>query len=224
MQDNEKIGVYLMPGMAASPRIFEFIHLPEPYEIIKLSWMPPKKREPLSDYASRMCERIRHPKPVLIGVSFGGILVQEMAKHIDSLGVIIVSSVKSKSELSRSMKLMRTTGAHKLFPTQWIESLESLSLFVFGSSIKPKVEAYQKYLSERDPAYLDWSIDHIVHWGQKEPHADVIHIHGDKDTVFPIKNIDTDHNFYCINNAAHAMILTHHKWFNAHLPKLIQSF
>lgn len=213
-----------MPGMAASPRIFEFIHLSDPYEIVKLSWMPPQKNEPLSSYALRMCKRITHQKPVLLGVSFGGILVQEMAKHIDSLGVIIVSSVKSKSELSRSMKLMRATGAHNLLPTQWIGSLESLSLFVFGPAVKPKLEAYQKYLSERDPDYLDWSIDRIVHWDQNKPMPDVIHIHGDKDTIFPIKNINTTRNFHRIDNAAHAMILTHHKWFNSHLPQLIESF
>lgn len=223
MQNTNKTAVYFMPGMAASPRIFEFIHLPEEYEIVRLSWMLPKQSESLRSYASRMCERITHQNPVLVGVSFGGILVQEMAKHIDCHKVIIISSVKSNAELSRSMRLMRTTGAHKLFPTQWIESLESLSLFVFGSSIESKVKAYQKYLSERDPAYLDWSIDRIVHWDQEKPHPDVIHVHGDTDTIFPIKNIDTKHNFYSINNGSHAMILTHHKWFNTNLPKLIQS-
>jgi esterase/lipase len=44
--------------------------------------------------------------PVLIGVSFGGILVQEMAKHIDARKVIIISSVKVIWN-SRRMKLLR---------------------------------------------------------------------------------------------------------------------
>ncbi len=68
-----------MPGMAASPRIFEYINLPEHYELIKLSWMPAFKGK-----AYRLmpcgCARILHENPVLLGVSFGGILVQEMAK------------------------------------------------------------------------------------------------------------------------------------------------
>ena len=212
-----------MPGMAASPRIFEYIQLPEQYELIKLSWIPPYEKEDLSDYALRMCERIEHKNPVLLGVSFGGILVQEMAKHLDVQKLIVVSSVKSNAELTISMKLAKTTGAHKLLPTQWIKSLESLALYVFGPSIRPKVEAYQKYLSERDPAYLDWSIDQIVHWSQSHPDPEVIHIHGDKDVVFPIKNIDTSQRFYTINNATHAMILTHHAWFNKNLPNIIEN-
>lgn len=212
-----------MPGMAASPRIFEYIQLPEQYELIKLSWIPPNEKEDLSDYALRMCERIEHKTPVLLGVSFGGILVQEMAKHIDVLKLIVVSSVKSNAELTISMKLAKTTGAHKLLPTQWIKNLESLALYVFGPSIRPKMKAYQKYLSERDPAYLDWSIDQIVHWSQTDPDPEVIHIHGDKDVVFPIKNIDTSQRFYTIKNATHAMILTHHAWFNKNLPNIIEN-
>lgn len=218
-----KTVVYLMPGMAASPRIFEFINLPPDYELINLSWIPPIKNESLQDYAARMCQRIKHKNPVLVGVSFGGILVQEMAKLIRCKKVIIVSSVKAKSELSRSIKLARTTGAYKLIPTQWIENLESLCLFVFGPSIRPRVEAYQKYLSERDPDYLNWSIDRLVHWDQQKPAEGIIHIHGDKDSIFPIQNIDKSTHFHTIQDGSHAIILTHHRWFNTHLPQLIQT-
>lgn len=222
MPSTNKIPLYLMPGMAASPRIFEYIRLPEHYSLIKLSWMPPLKDETLSAYALRMCERVQHENPVLLGVSFGGILVQEMAKHIDSAKVIVVSSVKSNNELTVSMKLAKKTAAHKLLPTQWIKSLESLALFVFGPSIRPKVEAYQKYLSERDPDYLDWSIDQIVHWDQEEVNPNVVHIHGDRDTVFPFKNITAHSHFYRIPGGTHAMILTHHAWFNKNLPNIIE--
>jgi esterase/lipase len=36
--------------------------------------------------------------PVLVGVSFGGILVQEIATHIKARKVIIISSVRSNAE------------------------------------------------------------------------------------------------------------------------------
>ena len=52
------IPIYLMPGMAASPRIFEFISLPDEFEVIKLSWMTPKKGEDLNAYAQRMCKEL----------------------------------------------------------------------------------------------------------------------------------------------------------------------
>lgn len=222
-RNKDKTAVYLMPGMAASPRIFEFINLPPEFELVNLSWIPPQKNESLVSYAARMCKRIQHKNPVLIGVSFGGILVQEMAQIISCKQVIIVSSVKANTEFSRFIQIARSTRAYKLLPTQWIENLESLCLFVFGTAIKSRVEAYQKYLSERDPDYLNWSIDKLVHWDQQEAAEGVIHIHGDKDSIFPIQNIDKNNRFYTIEDGSHAIILTHYKWFNTHLPQLIQT-
>lgn len=67
--------VYLMPGMAANPTIFEHIKLPESiYEIHWLEWQIPDKKETLQQYAHRMCSFIKHDNIVLLGVSFGGIL------------------------------------------------------------------------------------------------------------------------------------------------------
>ena len=210
-----------MPGMAASPRIFEYLSLPDQFELIKLSWFQPYQNEPLSEYAKRMCAQIKHKEPVLLGVSFGGMLVQEMAKHIKCRKVIIVSSVKNYNELPLHMKLAKKTRAHKLFPLQWITWIENLAVVVFGPTIRSKVEAYQLYLSERDPDYLSWSMDSIVHWDQEKAEHDIIHIHGEKDTVFPIRYIDQKTNFYLVKNATHAMILTHARWFNLHLSEII---
>ena len=96
-----------MPGMAASPKIFEFIDLSDKFEIFCLSWITPKQDELLSDYAKRMCNNVKHKNPVLLGVSFGGILVQEMAKYISVHQIIIISSVKSRIELSFPMKMAK---------------------------------------------------------------------------------------------------------------------
>ena len=89
-----------MPGMAASPKIFEFIIFPAPFVIHYLSWIPPNKNETLSAYALRMCKRVKQPNPILLGVSFGGLLVQEMAKLIVVDKVVIVSSIKLSASCS----------------------------------------------------------------------------------------------------------------------------
>ena len=79
----EIIQVYFMPGMAASPKIFEYIKLPEhQFKIHKLEWIIPYEKESLSAYALRLSKAIKHDNIVLLGVSFGGVLVQEISKHI----------------------------------------------------------------------------------------------------------------------------------------------
>ncbi|MBT3542608.1 alpha/beta hydrolase [Flavobacteriaceae bacterium] len=214
----DEIDVYCMPGMAASPKIFEFISLPKPFRIHLLSWIPPDKEESLSSYAKRMCERITSENPILLGVSFGGVLVQEIAKHIPVQKVIIVSSIKTNEELPLPMKMARTTNAHKLLPTQWINNLDALALFAFGKGIKKRLELYQKYLSERNPDYLNWSINALVNWDQVEVPTSVVHIHGEKDTVFPIKYLS---NPYIRIKGGHAAIMTQAQWFNSELPDII---
>ena len=210
--------VYLMPGMGANPRIFEFINLPEHFEVKFLSWIPPKKNESLDHYAKKMCERVIHKTPILIGVSFGGVLVQEMAKYIDCKKIIIISSVKSNEELPKHMKLAQLTNAHRLLPTQWIKNIETFTLFVFGKGIQRRLENYQRYLSERDPEYLNWAIDRLVKWNRSIPHQNIIHIHGAQDSVFPVKNIK-DPFIKIVGD--HAIILTKSDWFNKNLPKII---
>jgi len=220
-KNTEKHGLYLMPGMAASPRIFEFINLSEFFEVVCLSWIIPEDEESIADYAKRMCLRIQHKDPILLGVSFGGILVQEMAKHISCDKVVVVSSIKSFKELPLSMILSKKTNAHKLLPTQWVKNLESLAFFVFGSSIERKVGLYQKYLSERDPKYLKWAIHTLVNWEQEVFDPEVIHIHGEKDSMFPINNIIKTPYLHSLPDGTHAMILAKHQWFNTELPKLL---
>ena len=213
------IPIYLMPGMAANSSIFDGIDLPkEQFSVTKLGWHIPEKGMSLSDYAQQMCAQILHDDPVLIGVSFGGLLVQEMAKHIATRKVIAISCVKSHTELPKRMLFAKYTKVHKLLPTGLVNNVELLAKYAFGETVTKRLHLYEQYLSIRDKYYIDWSIDQIVNWRQALPPENLIHIHGEKDAVFPISNIK-----HCIKvkNGTHTMIIHRAKWFNEHLPTLI---
>lgn len=214
-----KIPVYMMPGLAASSTIFERIVLPDAiFEIVLLEWEIPIDNETLSAYANRIAKKIIHPNPVLIGVSFGGILVQEMAKFINARKVIIISSVKTNLEFPLRMKVAKTTKAYKLIPTNLIANVDSLSKFSFGTTINKRLKLYEKFLKVRDKRYLDWAVEQIILWDRTIVDKNVIHIHGDEDDVFPIKHIQ---NCIVVKGGTHVMILTKYKWLNENLPKLI---
>jgi alpha/beta superfamily hydrolase len=215
-----KISVYFMPGLAAGPSIFENIKLPEEqFEMYFLEWFLPIENESIESYALRMTQKITHDNPVLIGVSFGGVLVQEMAKIIKTDKVIIISSVKTNKEFPSRFKIARNTKAYKLIPTQLLADIEKLVKYAFGDNIVAKrIKLYEKYLSVRDKHYLDWAIETILFWNQKEINEAVIHIHGDADEVFPIKHI---RKCIVVKGGTHIMILNKFKWMNENLPKLI---
>ncbi len=214
-----KIPVYFMPGLAASSSIFERIVLPhDVFEIVLLEWEIPLDNENLLDYAKRITQKIIHPNPVLIGVSFGGILVQEMARFIDASKVIIISSVKTNLEFPIRMKVAKTTKAYKLIPTNLLANVESLTKFSFGTKIDQRLKLYEKFLRVRDKRYLDWAVEQVILWDRTVADVSVIHIQGDADDVFPIKYI---RNCIVVKGGTHVMILSKYKWFNENLPKII---
>lgn len=215
-----KVQVYLMPGLAASPTIFEHINLPEDiFQLNYLEWFLPLDNESIEAYAFRMTKKIKHKNPVLIGVSFGGILVQEIALLIEVQKVIIISSVKSNDELPLRMKIAKKTKAYKIIPTQLISNVEFFAKYVFGeNAVSRRLKLYEKYLQVRDKKYLDWAIENVILWRRTKPDENVIHIHGDADAVFPIKHIK---NAIVIKGGTHILVIMKYKWLNKNLPKLI---
>jgi len=214
-----KTHVYFMPGMAANPTIFKHIRLPEDqFEQHLLEWFVPEKDITISEYAKKMVRHIKHENVVLIGVSFGGMLVQEMARYITTKKVIVVSSVTHESELPKRMIFAKYTKIHKLLPTGLVNNVELLTKYAFGETVNKRLVLYEEYLSVKDKYYLDWSIDQIVNWKQSYCPECLVHIHGEKDNVFPISNIKK-----CIpvKNGTHTMIIHRAKWFNEHLPAII---
>ncbi|WP_372973445.1 alpha/beta fold hydrolase [Muriicola sp.] len=215
----QKIHVYMMPGMAANSRIFKNIRLPEDRFVTHLlEWFVPERGMTLEAYACKMNEQITAKHPVLVGVSFGGMLVQEMARHMPVKKVIIISSVKRNSEMPKRLVFAKYTRLHKLLPTGLVNNLDLVAKYAFGETVAQRIDLYKEYLEVRDKYYLDWAIDQIVNWRQSECDPGIVHIHGEKDAVFPRQYIK---DCIQVNNGTHTMIIHRYKWFNERLPAII---
>ena len=101
-----------MPGLAAGSNIFEYISLPDQkFELHYLEWIEPaSEKEGLSVYAFKYKELIKHDRPILVGVSFGGILIQEIANILEVSKLVIISSIKSGDEMPRRLKFLKKSG------------------------------------------------------------------------------------------------------------------
>ncbi|OIP51654.1 MAG: alpha/beta hydrolase [Flavobacteriaceae bacterium CG_4_8_14_3_um_filter_34_10] len=211
--------IYFVPGLAANKEIFKNIRLSD--EIFKmhyLEWLLPEEKESLTSYAKRMANCVEHENIVLIGVSFGGVVAQEMSLFLNLKKLIIISSVKTKHELPLRLVLARKTLAYKLIPTRLVLSATDLTKFAIGPKTKKRLQIYQEYLSVRDAHYLDWAIENMVCWDREIAVAGITHIHGDKDMVFPIEKIK---ECIVVKGGTHIMILNKFNWFNKNLPTLI---
>ena len=201
-----KIPIYFVSGLAANAKVFEYISLPEEhFDLVFLDWiLPTGLDETIQEYALRMCQKIPCKEPILVGVSFGGMMVQEMSKHIRCKKVIIISSIKNNRELPIRLKLAQITKVYKLFPLKIISNIEKYESYFFNDYLKRRVVLYKNYFSIRDQTYLKWAIFNVLHWQQNETLPYVTHIHGDHDEIFPIKNIKKAH---IVKKGTHIMIL-----------------
>jgi len=201
----EKTHVYFVPGLAAGKEIFKNICLPEDrFEIHILEWLLPNKEESVKQYAYRMAKKVTRSNAALVGVSFGGVVAQEMNSYLDLKRLVIISSVKTRNELPKGLKLAGNFGAYKIIPTRWASSIKDLARFAIGARSKKRLTLYRQYLSVHDKVYLDWAIKQMVCWERTETIKGVIHIHGTADVVFPVKNIK---DAVLLEGGTHVMIL-----------------
>ena len=219
MQTDHSINVTCMTGVAANATILENIELPEDkFEINCFQWVIPSRKDNLKIYCTRISQKIEHEMPVIIGVSFGGVIVQEIAKLIEVRRVIIISSVKSEKELPRRMRFARYTKAFKVLPTSLVGRIDFFERLVMGDFAKKRFELYKKYLSVTDIRYLDWALEKMICWEQPEPIPGVVHIHGDKDIIFPYKYIDGS---ITVPGGTHIMNSKSFRLFNEYREQII---
>ncbi len=217
--NSEKIHVYFVPGLAASTEIFRNIKLPtDKYVMHIIDWKIPNKAESMPNYAKRMAEAIKQDDAILIGVSFGGVVVQAMSEFVSLRHLVLISSVKSRNELPKRLRFVQRTGLYKLAPTSLIIRAKDLTRFAIGPRSKKRLQLYNEYLHVRDKDYLDWAIKNMVSYNRKEPLPGIIHLHGDKDMVFPKEYIKDA--IFC-PDGTHIMILNRSHWIVDQLDKIV---
>lgn len=218
----DQIHIYCMPGLAASSKIFEYINFTDDRFVLHyLEWLEPRSiNEGIVDYARRYLDLITHQMPVLVGVSFGGILVQEISRLIQVKKVIIISSIKNENELPKRIKYLRKTGAYKLFPSKRLSQIDDFSKYNFHPHLKKKGELYNKYMRVRNEKYLNWAIRNMLYWKNNSNQLDLIQIHGTRDEIFPIKYIE---DCIPVKDGTHAMIIVKAKKISVIIETLLKN-
>src|SRR5688500_13870597 len=107
--------IYCLSGFGADEKVFSKLTFPG-YDIHYVKWNIPERNESLEAYAKRLIEQIRHTNPVLIGLSFGGMMCIEIARQVPVEKIILISSIKSFRERPFWMKLSGKLKLNKIFP------------------------------------------------------------------------------------------------------------
>jgi pimeloyl-ACP methyl ester carboxylesterase len=186
------VKVYAISGLGANEKVFEKLKLPPGFELIFIPWLLPIEDDGIADYASRMAQFIDDSQEfILLGLSFGGLIAQEIARIKPPRKLLLFSTIKSDLEKPLWIRANRYLPLFKIFPygllnksplVYWVSSFRQ-----WLKSGRPDIDLLY---SMRDNRYTRWAFQQIVYWGGTEKlSCKVIHFHGTADFIFPIWNI-----------------------------------
>ncbi|MEM7657511.1 MAG: alpha/beta hydrolase [Bacteroidota bacterium] len=85
--------LYLLSGLGADERAFANLSLPET-ELVHIAWLPISPDLTLREYARQLSDLIPEQGPIhLLGVSFGGIVAQEIGQLRSCKRVFVISNL-----------------------------------------------------------------------------------------------------------------------------------
>jgi pimeloyl-ACP methyl ester carboxylesterase len=199
----KKHELYLFSGLGADKRAYQYLDF-SGYQVNYIAWISPLKGETIENYARRLSNKIKTAHPILIGLSFGGLMAIEVSKYIETDQIILISSVKTSKEMPIYFKITGWLGLNKILPIRQMSKPNFVLHWLFGLKRWPDKKLLAEIMNDTDPAFLKWAIEKVSNWNNLSIPKNVKHIHGSNDRVFPISNIQAD---VIIKKGGHFMII-----------------
>lgn len=199
-----RLVVYAIPGLGVDERLFSELRLKNA-ELRVLHWPEPQAGQSLPEYARLFLPQIDTSTPfVLLGVSFGGMCVTELAKELHPVKTILISSAKTGSELPALIRLARIFPLHRLLTASQFVNLAVLFRRRFGVRAGDETKLFRAMLEKRSRNYFRHTIQAIATWKNKTVPDNLVHFHGDADRLLPFSKIK---NPIRIKGGTHFMVL-----------------
>ncbi len=203
--------IFIFSGLGADHRVFHKMNFQE-FEPVFIHWLEPLKNETIQNYSLRISKQITEPTPLVIGISFGGMMAIEVSKFLSFQKLILIASAKSKQEIPLLYRVLGTLKVPLFFPMQWLKKSNRLSYFVFGVTAQEDRKILDSIYNDTSPSYLRWALNAVCTWQNEElswncipTPKNLLHIHGTNDRILYYSNIK---NAVPIPNGGHLLPLT----------------
>ncbi len=195
--------IYIISGLGADERVFCNLQLPG-IQVHHIRWIKPFKSESIDHYTKRLFIDVKEPNPNILGLSFGGIVALELATQIPLGKLILLSTVKNRKETPFWFLWAGILNLHQLIPISWLKKMHFAMNWFFSVNNPNEKTMLNAIICESDDAYLRWAIDKIINRKNTVLPEKYLHIHGNRDRLFPSKNIK---NASIIKGGGHLMVL-----------------
>ena len=180
--------IYLFSGLGADQRVVQQLDL-RGYNLVFIQWIAPENKETIQSYARRLSKQIETENPILIGISFGGMIACEIAAMMPVEKLILIASAKTRQELPVYYCIAGKCRLHRLLPADVMRRSGRIANWFFGAETKAEQQLLKAILNDTDTAFLKWAIDAIVRWKRVDSIPNTFHLHGTQDRIIPFRNI-----------------------------------
>lgn len=212
--------IYVFSGLGVDRRVFDKILWPGNVEVCHVDWIPVIPKESLQEYAYRLSENICAEQSILVGLSFGGIVAQEVAKNVLTSKVVLLASLKEFDRKPCYLTVLRYLPLHRFIPVRFFKWHNRFLDWIFGITSLENSKMLKQILKDTDPVFLKWAIDKIISWKPTGCEAVVQQIHGAEDKIFPLKNCSNPD--IVITKAGHFMTIENYKQVSIALAEIIE--
>lgn len=192
--------IYCISGLGADHRLFAHLSIPG-YILVPLPWVPHEPKDTLASYAVKMAQQIPEQDPIILGLSFGGMLAAEIACRIPVKKTILISSAKIRTEVGFRSFIYK--GLNSILPVGLFPRPYSVILYYLGADTDEEKAMLKDMLDHGNIPFTKWCVGAILGWDATSCPASVFQLHGTADRVIVPANVKPDH---WIKDGSHIMI------------------
>ena len=179
--------IYLIPGLGADESVYAEYAFPG-FDKTVIRWEEPIKNESLANYANRLISQISGENPIILGVSFGGMLAVEIGNRLTGSKVVLISSVISYREISAFKRFLAKSGIIRFIPDRFLTKPNQFLLWLFGVRSDNHKRTLSTIIRNTSPAFLKWAIVAIGKWKGQSKNTSLFSVHGSRDLILPLKH------------------------------------
>jgi len=180
--------IYCISGLGADHRFFGNL-LIDGYCFLPVPWVAFSSDDDMRSYALKMYHSIPEKDPIILGLSFGGMLTVEMCNSGVIQQGIIVSSAKTKKELGYNNPVFQFVYGLNILPAKLFTTPFSAVLYNLGARTNEEKTLLRQIIRNSDQAFVTWCIKTLLSWQNMEVPKGISHIHGGADKVISPKNV-----------------------------------
>lgn len=185
-----------------------------------IQWIKNHPNETLQSYASRLIKKYQIEKEdILVGLSFGGLIVQQIAEILGCTFVILISSFRTKEDLKILLHKGLQLKLHRLMPEINTPFISELVANYLNSGSQLSKPVLQSMIASTDMQLMKWSIEKIYEQdtplGQNIIRYNVI---GDRDRIVKLWKNEFTH---VINNGSHFMVYDQANQITSAIQKIL---